>query len=110
MSKKSIKQYRNVLELHKAAGFKSWVDSGQQLAADILLLGAGLTVFVGGFTGWAASEITAKGKNDVDNVRSEYMNARLSADIAESESKLRSEYSNKQKKNKTQQKQLNLFR
>jgi len=85
--------------LRKQAGpelFGSLAELGVGTLTSLALLGIAGLGFAGYATGWAGAQMTAKGKNDIDNVRNEYLDARLSADVAENEQKLKNEYKARQ--------------
>jgi hypothetical protein len=86
-------------ELKKQAGSEflgSLAELGVGTMTSLALLSLAGLGFAGYTAGWVGAHMTAKGKNDLDNVRNEYLDARLSADVAENEQKLKNEYKARQ--------------
>ena len=82
-------------------------EAGSGVLTTLALLSIAATGFAGYTAGWIGAQMTAKGKNDLDNVRNEYLDARMSADIAEEEQKLKNEY--KARNTNAAPKQMRLF-
>ena len=89
----------NDSQMNKAAvaeAMANLAELGVGTLTSLALLGIAGIGFAGYSAGWAGAQMTAKGKNDLDNVRNEYLDARLSADVAENEQKLKNEFKARQ--------------
>lgn len=105
------KKYINYNINKKANGItdalNSTIAAGSELSGTLLTYTMGAAGLLGIAAGFISSKVAAKRKQDIEQVKQEYTNARLSADIGYLNSKLKEEY-NKQNKN-TNAKSIRLF-
>lgn len=110
--------YKNYLRyrMHKKAlmdnianAFNSSVSAGSELTGTLITYTMGAAGLLGIAAGFISSKVSAKRKQDIEQVKQEYANARLTADIGYLNNKLKEEYYKSTKNKNNTAKTIRVF-